>query len=97
MNDILKMSTIVVDMMKGVINMLTLREWRRAKEITQAKLAEAIGVHVNTYLLWEKEPTKIPIGYAFKIANIIGVPIENIDFLSEKSTNHEDLQHRMVV
>ena len=70
--------------------MLTLREWRRVKEITQVQMAAAIGVHVNTYQLWEKEPAKIPIGMAIEIADVIGVPFETINFLGTNHTKTEE-------
>lgn len=60
--------------------MLTLREWRNAKEISQQKMADNCGVHVNTYIEWEKHPEKIPIGQAYVIALAIGVPLGDISF-----------------
>ena len=66
--------------------MLTLKEWRRAKGISQESLAGDIGVHSNTYIAWEKEPQKIPLGQAIRISEILGVPFTDINFLPEKST-----------
>lgn len=59
---------------------LTMRQWRMAKEISQEAIAKQLGVHVNTYLNWEKAPEKISVAHAEKIAEILGVPIEDIEF-----------------
>lgn len=62
--------------------MLTLREWRKAKEFSQQKIADICGIHVNTYLEWERHPDKIPIGQAYIIALALGVPLSDISFTS---------------
>ena len=36
---------------------LTLREWRRLKEVTQEQMAEVCGIHINTYRNWEEKPS----------------------------------------
>lgn len=61
--------------------MLTVRQWRKAKELSVSKMAELLGIHANTYTSWEENPSKISIGYAFKIASILSVSIDDIDFL----------------
>lgn len=63
---------------------LTLRQWRRAKEITQEKMADTLGVHVNTYQNWEEDPGKISIDKAFAIAKILDVSIDDINFRKEE-------------
>ncbi len=62
---------------------LTLKQWRRAKEITQQEMADKLGVHVMTYKNWEKEPGKISISNANNIANILGLTVDDIDFVKE--------------
>lgn len=62
---------------------LTLRQWRRAKEITQHEMADKLGIHVMTYQNWEKEPGKISISNAVNIANILGLTVDDIDFVKE--------------
>lgn len=59
---------------------LTLREWRLAKEISQQAMADICGIHVNTYIKWEKNPKEIPISKAYKIALALGVRIDQILF-----------------
>ena len=60
---------------------LTVREWRRAKEISQETMAERLHVHVNTYMKWEKSPGQISIGKAVEIAKILGVALDEISFV----------------
>lgn len=59
---------------------LTLRQWRRVKEISQEKMAEILGVHVNTYQNWEETPEKISIEKAMAIADIFNVSLNDITF-----------------
>lgn len=61
--------------------MLTIKQWRRAKGISLQKMADLLGVHVNTYTSWEENPQKITIGNAYKISEILAVNISDIDFL----------------
>lgn len=62
-----------------------LRALRRANGYSAREMAELLGVHTNTYRNWEKKPKTITVSYAFKIANILNVSIEDI-FLRECST-----------
>lgn len=71
-------------------NKLTLREWRNAKEISKKRMADACGIHENTYAKWEEDPKKIPIGQAFVIARTLGVDIDQILF-SSNSTKCSDM------
>ena len=59
---------------------LTIKEWRRAKEISQEQMADLIGVHINTYRAWEDNPEDIRIGKAVLIADKLGIPLEDILF-----------------
>lgn len=60
----------------------TVREYRRMREISQTEMAEMLGIHVNTYIAWEKDPKKIPVDKAMNICNIFGVDIDSIIFCS---------------
>ena len=62
---------------------LTVRQWRRAKEITQEDMAKSLGVHVNTYQKWEESPGKISIDNALKIAKILDTSLNDISFKNE--------------
>lgn len=63
---------------------MTVRALRRAKDISQTDMADRLGVHVNTYQNWEKEPEKITISNAVKIAEILGVSMNEIEFKAEE-------------
>lgn len=63
--------------------MLTLRAWRRAKEISQEEIAKRLGIHVNTYLNWEKKPQDISVDNAKRLSEILGVPLDDISFKTE--------------
>jgi len=62
---------------------LTLRQWRRAKEISQEKMAELLKIHVNTYQNWEESPEKISIEKAMEISSILNVDLDDISFKKE--------------
>lgn len=59
----------------------TLKELRRAKGFSQNYMAEVCGIHINTYRAWEEKPSEIKLGMAFKIAEKLGVSINDIIFL----------------
>ncbi|MBR3580746.1 MAG: helix-turn-helix transcriptional regulator [Lachnospiraceae bacterium] len=67
--------------------MLTLKQWRRVKDISQEKMAEQLGIHINTYQNWEKEPGNISVSNAAKIATILGVSPNDIIFSTEQVTS----------
>lgn len=64
---------------------LTVKQWRRAKDITQGQMADMLNVHINTYQKWETEPGKISIENAIKIAEILQIPIDEIIFKVDSS------------
>jgi DNA-binding XRE family transcriptional regulator len=59
---------------------LTIREWRRLREISQETMAQKLKIHVNTYQNWEKEPGKINWEKAVEIANILNISLDDISF-----------------
>ena len=63
---------------------LTVREWRRAKEISQETMAERLHIHVNTYMKWEKSPGQISFEKAIEIAKIFGVSLNDISFVESE-------------
>lgn len=58
----------------------SIRQIRLAKEITQEEMANVCGVHVNTYILWEKKPGNIPVSKALLICDKLNVDIGSISF-----------------
>lgn len=63
---------------------LTLREWRKAKEIKIADMAKMLDVHPNTYQSWEEDPGKISVDNAVKIAAYLDVPFDDVLFATMK-------------
>ena len=61
---------------------LTVREWRRIREISQESMAAQLNIHVNTYQKWEKTPGQIPFERAVEISKILGVPLNDISFVN---------------
>lgn len=62
---------------------MTIRAVRRAKEITKKEMAEACGVHENTYSMWEQAPEKISLKNAQIIAEKLDVSMDDLIFLTQ--------------
>jgi len=60
---------------------LSVREWRRVREISQESMAEKLKIHVNTYQKWEQNPGQISFEKAVEISKILGVPLNDISFV----------------
>ena len=59
--------------MRGGVNTLDIRLWRKKIGITQERLSELVGVHVNTVIRWEaglREPRTSEIK---KLCEVLGV------------------------
>lgn len=59
----------------------TLEQWRKIRGYSQEKMAELCGVHINTYRMWEQNPSSIKLGKALEIAEILGITVDDIIFL----------------
>ena len=71
---------------------LTLREWRRVKEMSQEEMANVCGVHLNTYRAWEENPAEIRLSKANLIADALGISITDIilpEDITKPCMNHE--------
>lgn len=64
----------------------SIKELRRAKNISQEEMADVCGVHVNTYRAWEENPATIKLFMAYIIADRLGIGISDI-FLPPNTTN----------
>lgn len=64
----------------------TVKELRARKNLTQAQIAEKLGVSVQTYNAWEKDISKVAIGKVEALAEIYGVTIGEI-FLPKDMKN----------
>ena len=68
---------------------LTIRQWRRLKEMSQKNLADACGVHENTIRNWEEDSSQIKLSDAIKLSEVFGVSIDDIVFTPTKQQNVE--------
>ena len=60
---------------------MKLKEFRKAKGVTQVELGKAIGATSRTVARWEAEQVDMPFKTAVKIAKFLGV---SLDVLAEK-------------
>ena len=74
---------------------LTVKEWRRAKGISQEEMAKVCGVHINTYRDLEEHPEKIKLVHAVAIANRLGLQLCDI-FLIENITKVDKITDEVV-
>lgn len=58
----------------------SIRQVRRAKEITQKEMAESLQVHVQTYRRIEMHPEEATIAQARKIADKLGMSYDDFNF-----------------
>ena len=66
---------------------LSIKELRRAKDVSQEEMADLCGVHVNTYRTWEDNPSEIKLSKAAIIAEKFGITLEDVLFLPENTTD----------
>lgn len=57
---------------------LTLKEWRRVKEMSQDDAAAICGVHANTYRAWENNPGEMRLSAVCALADALGISISDI-------------------
>lgn len=62
------------------MDQLTMRQWRLVKEMSIEAAAKACGVHPNTYAYWEKNPENVKVKDAVKVAQALGVSVDDIFF-----------------
>lgn len=73
----------------------SIKELRRAKEITQEEMASLCGVHLNTYRAWEDNPADIKLSKAVLIAERLGIELKDVIFLPEDTTNNSNLEQEV--
>jgi DNA-binding XRE family transcriptional regulator len=64
---------------------LTVKMARVFAGLTQRDVAEILGVHVQTYMKWEKNPEEMSIGTAKQFSRIVGIGVEEIFFDKESN------------
>lgn len=58
----------------------TLREWRKLNNMSMQALADACGVHANSIMKWENDVTHITLSNLQKLAEALGISINDIIF-----------------
>lgn len=64
----------------------TIKQHRVWSGKTQAEMADALGVVRQTYMNWETNPMDLTIAKAMKIADILGVDINDFIFVVDDIT-----------
>lgn len=59
---------------------MELREARKASNLTQAEVADHLGISRPTYIKMEKHPDEVTIADAQKLAELFGVAVDAIFF-----------------
>ena len=62
---------------------MTLRQLRRLRDITQAQMAERLGITTATYASWEKCPAKVKTGRLLQVLQILGCSIYDLKIFGE--------------
>lgn len=57
---------------------MRLKEFRKKARLTQAEVAELVGVNQNTYSYWENEKTKIDNATLSKLADYFNVSVDEL-------------------
>lgn len=60
---------------------LTLKMARIGAGLTQQQVADALGIHVQTYARLEKHPEKMKMEQAIRFADLTGVDLSDLTFL----------------
>ena len=66
---------------------LKLDEWRRVRNYSQEHMANACGVHVNTYRRWEENPGEIKFDKALIIVDVLNISLD--DLILPSNTNDD--------
>lgn len=67
------------------IERVTLPVARKFAKLTQAELAEKVGVSTSTVHNWERYKTEPTVSQAKRIGEVCGIPYDKIIFLPENT------------
>ena len=57
---------------------LTIKEWRKILNLSQADVADKLNIHLNTYREYEAHQDRIRIGTLIKFCNALGIKISEV-------------------
>lgn len=72
-----------------MLDRMRIDEIRRARGYSQEFMANRLGCHRITYAKMEENPQHITMSNAYKIAEILGVTLDDIIFLESNLQNVE--------
>ena len=74
------------------VQKLTLRQARLLRGLTLQQLADRLGVNINTYVNYERNPSKMSMAISNKFCSILNFKLSEIDFFdsSAKETDSND-------
>ncbi|MED5019301.1 helix-turn-helix transcriptional regulator [Paenibacillus chibensis] len=64
---------------------LTPKQARLLRGLTQKEVAALLDVHKDTYMKWERDADRMPVGKAKEFSSIVGWGVDEI-FFTAKST-----------
>lgn len=64
---------------------LTMKKARQIADLRQIDVAKAMGVHVQTYMKWERNPGEMTIMNAQRFSRIVGRSFDEIFFDAESN------------
>lgn len=59
---------------------MTLPSLRVRMDMTQEEAASKLGITKETLRRWEKDPSKVPIGFMQRLADLYCIPMDHIFF-----------------
>lgn len=66
--------------------MMSIRQARRMRDISQNQMAADMGIHVQTYRKIENHPEEATIEQAKCIARLLGMSYDELNFFEDDST-----------
>lgn len=73
---------------------ITVKKARHLMGLTQKEMAEIMGVHVQTYMKWEKNPDEMTIATAKRFSHIVNIGIDQIFFDRESNLIRQKRERR---
>ena len=64
---------------------ITMKQARVGANMTQQQVADALGVHVQTYMRMENNPEDVTIKQGKSFSEIVGVRFEDIFFINSSN------------
>lgn len=73
---------------------VTVKKARLLTGMTQAEMALLLGVHVTTYMKWERDPEEMKIKIAKKFSDIVNIGYDQIFFDRESNLIRQPVRNK---